>query len=135
MTKYQGKDSRNEGTLERTEHGDHGDEGLKDFPLIRGDFRQAPAELIAELRCRRSQHYIGYYENDEGQSLIFLHPDYSETGMLYHGGRDWERFQVVEGVVRQPVLKHAERAWLAACWHSSSRQRELKAEMRASGVG
>lgn len=109
--------------------------GLENFPLIRGDYRQAPADLVAELRCR-SQHYVGYYENDEGQPLIFLRPDYSETGMLYHGGRSWERFQVVEGVVQQPVLKHAERAWLAACWHSSCRQRELSAQRkRASGLG
>jgi hypothetical protein len=112
---------------------DPDDGGADGLLLIRGGKGPPPARLKAELR-HQQEHYFGYYENEDRELLIFVHPRYSETGTLYHGGRAWEHFKVVEGVVRQPVLRHVERAWLAACWLSSNQQRErLAHERRRAG--
>lgn len=84
-----------------------------------------PKALIRQIK-RREDVYVGYYESGEGHPLVFTRSRFGENAWLYHGGRDWQRIQVVEGVVRQNILTKAERAWVATCWLASSRQRDRR---------
>lgn len=91
-----------------------------------------PKEVLEQLTRDRDEVYVGYYESGEGHTLVFVHHLFSEQAKLYHGGRDWQRFRVAEGAIRQDVLTKAERAWVATCWLASSRRRDQRATKRAA---
>lgn len=62
--------------------------------------------------------YHVYFENAQGEQLIFVYDRKADTGTLYHGDLGWEHPQPVEAGGRCPtvVLDEAERLWLRACW-------------------
>lgn len=62
--------------------------------------------------------YHAYFENAQGEQLLFVYERETDTGMLYHGDLGWEHPQPVEegGRCLNVILDEAETLWLRACW-------------------
>lgn len=65
-----------------------------------------------------SDRYHAYFENGQGEQLIFIYDRKADTGTLYHGDLGWDDPQPVEEGGRCPnvILDEAETLWLRACW-------------------
>lgn len=65
----------------------------------------------------RPGQYTGYFENENGEQMIFVFDRCSGTGRLYAGDAGWETtFQVVNGQAQGLIMSSAEIQWLRACW-------------------
>jgi len=61
--------------------------------------------------------YHAYFENAQGEQLIFIYDREADTGTLYHGDLGWnEPRPVLDGKCPSVVLDEAETMWLRACW-------------------
>lgn len=61
--------------------------------------------------------YVGYFENEHGEQMIFVFDRQGKTGCLYAGDAHWETtYKVVDGVVPGMILSSMEGQWLRACW-------------------
>lgn len=71
--------------------------------------------------------YHAYFENAQGEQLIFIYDREADTGTLSHGDLGWEHPQLVEEGGRCPsvVLDEAETLWLRACWLAATALRRL----------
>jgi len=68
----------------------------------------------------RPGQYLGYFENEYNEQMIFVFDRDSGTGWLYAGDVGWETpHQVVDGRVEELVLDTAEELWLRACWSAA----------------
>ena len=66
-------------------------------------------------------HYHAYFENAQGEQLIFVYDREANTGTLYHGDLGWETPRpVVDGTCPTVVLDEAEMLWLRACWMAAT---------------
>lgn len=64
-----------------------------------------------------SGRYHAYFENAQGEQLIFIYDREADTGTLYHGDAGWgQPCPVKDGMCPNLVLDEAEMLWLRACW-------------------
>jgi len=69
----------------------------------------------------RPHQYLGYFENEYGEQMIFLFDQDNGTGMLYAGDAGWETpYEVVDGVAINLVMNREELLWLQACWKAAT---------------
>ena len=69
----------------------------------------------------RPEQYLGYFENEYGEQMIFLFDQDNETGRLYAGDAEWETpYEVVNGQVLELIMNPTERQWLRACWQAAT---------------
>ncbi len=69
----------------------------------------------------RPGQYLGYFENEYSEQMIFVFDRGSGTGRLYAGDAGWETvYEVVDGVVRELILTSEEGLWLRACWEAAT---------------
>ena len=62
-----------------------------------------------------------YFENAQGEQLIFIYDREADTGTLYHGDLGWNQPRpVVDGKCPSIVLDEAETLWLRACWMAAT---------------
>ena len=65
--------------------------------------------------------YLGYFENEYGEQMIFVFDRSSGTGRLYAGDAGWETpYEVVNGVAQELIMGSEESLWLRACWHAAT---------------
>ena len=65
--------------------------------------------------------YLGYFENEFGEQMIFVFDQSTGTGLLYADDAGWETpYAVVDGVAPGLVMQSAERLWLWACWEAAT---------------
>ena len=65
--------------------------------------------------------YLGYFESEFGEQMIFEFDRSSGTGRLYAGDAGWETpYEVVDGVAPELVMRSEERLWLQACWEAAT---------------
>lgn len=74
--------------------------------------------------------YHAYFENAQGEQLIFVFVREADTGTLYHGDMGWDHPQPVEEGGRCPdlILDEAETLWLRACWLAATAFRRFRKE-------
>lgn len=86
--------------------------------------RASPAPVIEQ----RSGRYLGYFENEFGEQLVFVHEDGEPDATVFLGDVDWEPRRVSDGGglpdAGDLVLNEEERAFLIACWIATARRRE-----------
>jgi len=69
----------------------------------------------------RAGQYLGYFENQYGEQMIFLFDRRSGTGQLYAGDAGWETpYEVVDGIAKELILRPEEGRWLRACWEAAT---------------
>ena len=67
--------------------------------------------------------YLGYFENQHGEQMIFIFDRRSGAGRLYAGDAGWETpCEVVDGVTKELILGPEEGLWLRACWEAATRE-------------
>jgi hypothetical protein len=65
--------------------------------------------------------YHAYFENTQGEQLIFIYDREADTGTLYHGDLGWDQPRPVEdGRCPSIILDEAETLWLRACWMAAT---------------
>lgn len=68
--------------------------------------------------------YHAYFENAQGEQLIFVFDREAKTGTLYHGDASWDHPCLVEeGMCPDLVLDDVETLWLRACWLAATELR------------
>jgi len=68
--------------------------------------------------------YHAYFENAQGEQLIFIYDYDADTGTLYHGDAGWDQpCPVKDGTCPELVLDEAETLWLRACWLAATELR------------
>lgn len=61
--------------------------------------------------------YHSYFENAQGEQLIFVYDYDTYAGTLYHGDLGWDQPRPVEdGKCPSIILDEAEMLWIQACW-------------------
>jgi len=69
----------------------------------------------------RPGQYLGYFENEFGEQMIFVFDRGTEMGLLYAGDAGWETpHKVVGGVAPKLAMRSDERLWLWACWEAAT---------------
>jgi hypothetical protein len=69
----------------------------------------------------RAGQYLGYFENEYGEQMIFVFDQRGGTGRLYAGDAGWETpYEVVDGVAKELILRPEEGLWLRACWEAAT---------------
>lgn len=72
----------------------------------------------------RPGQYLGYFENEYGEQMIFVFDRARGMGQLYSGDAGWETpYQVVDGVAINLVMNSDEALWLQACWKAATGSR------------
>ena len=67
-----------------------------------------------------STQYIGYFQNRNGEQLVFVYDDLTASGTLYHGDADWVPYPLSnEGIPDNLVLSADEQLWLDLCWRAA----------------
>ncbi len=65
--------------------------------------------------------YHAYFENAQGEQLIFVYDRETNSGTLYHGDLGWDKPRsVADGTCPSVVLDEAESLWLRACWMAAT---------------
>jgi hypothetical protein len=60
--------------------------------------------------------YRNYFENQNGEQVIFLYDSEQECGTLTMSDAGWEHpYDSVDGKVAELILNHPEQAWLLTC--------------------
>jgi len=68
--------------------------------------------------------YHAYFENAQGEQLIFIYDYDADTGTLYHGDAGWDQpCPVKDGMCPDLILDEAETLWLRACWLAATELR------------
>ena len=68
----------------------------------------------------RPGQYLGYFENQYSEQMIFVFDRCLGTGRLYAGDAGWETpYEVVDGVAQELILTPEEGLWLRACWEAA----------------
>lgn len=63
------------------------------------------------------RRYYSYFENAQGEQLIFIYDYEANASTLYHGDLGWEHpCPVEDGKCRSIIMDEAEQLWLRACW-------------------
>jgi hypothetical protein len=73
-----------------------------------------------------SNRYVGFFQNDFGEALIFVQEKGQAEASLYHADMEWEPQKINHPVDIPIILSEEERYWLAACWEASKFIRESK---------
>ncbi len=77
--------------------------------------------------------YRSYFENQNGEQVIFLYDYEQECGTLYMGDAGWEHpYEVVDGKVPELTLNRPEQTWLSACWEASGALKRRASEYAKS---
>jgi hypothetical protein len=76
--------------------------------------------------------YLGYFQNQHGEQLIFHQAKGAPEGSLWHGDMEFERHAVRRGET-DLIMNTGERVWLVSCWAESRllRNEELDETARA----
>lgn len=98
--------------------------GVHEDEFLRvSDHHAAAAPAIEE----RPGRYLGYFENQFGEQLVFVHEDGELDATVFHGDVDWEPRRVTDASglpdVGDLVLNEEERAFLIACWIATAWRR------------
>ncbi len=68
--------------------------------------------------------YLGYFENQHGEQVVFVYDRDSSRAMVYVGDAGWDApHAVVDGAVPDLVLSETERLWVHACWQAATANR------------
>jgi hypothetical protein len=89
--------------------------------------KQSPAcGTPPEIDGNTPHRYHSYFENAQGEQLIFLYDYESDQGTLNHGDLGWDQPHPAEegGQCPSVVLDGAERLWLRACWMAATALRK-----------
>ena len=79
-----------------------------------------------QIDANTPNRYHSYFENAQGEQLIFVFDYAKNEALLYHGDAGWEHPQPVhDGITPNVVLDEAERLWLRACWMAATEGRGL----------
>ena len=69
----------------------------------------------------RPNQYLGYFENEHREQVVFVYDRDSDQGILYLGDAGWETpHAVVNGAVPDLTLSETELRWLHACWQAAT---------------
>jgi hypothetical protein len=69
--------------------------------------------------------YHAYFENAQGEQLIFIYDREADKAMLYHGDLGWDQPRPeVDGKCPSIILDEAETLWLRACWMAATALRK-----------
>lgn len=69
----------------------------------------------------RPDQYLGYFENEFGEQMIFVFDRSTGTGLLYAGDAGWETpYEVVDGIAPELIMRSDEKLWLRACWEAAT---------------
>jgi hypothetical protein len=69
--------------------------------------------------------YLGYFENQYGEQIVFVFDRDSNHAVLYLGDAGWQTpHAVVGGAVPDLVLSETERLWVRACWQAATANRK-----------
>jgi hypothetical protein len=69
----------------------------------------------------RRSDYLGYFENQYGEQVVFVYDHDAGRAVLYLGDAGWETAHtVVDGAAPELVLSGTERLWLRACWEAAT---------------
>lgn len=61
--------------------------------------------------------YTSYFENEEGEQLVFTYDKEKDIGALYHGDYGWENPVILSpGSTLPIILDKEEQEWLLLCW-------------------
>ena len=71
----------------------------------------------------RPGSYFGYFQNQYGEAWLFEYDPDRGRGYLWGEDVDWERHEVVGGLVPALNLNRHELAWLRACWEAATESR------------
>jgi hypothetical protein len=64
--------------------------------------------------------YRSYFENMNGEQLLFHQARGDAHGSLWHGDVEFTRFVVSRGQAEEIILEPGEKLWLIACWQESA---------------
>ena len=74
-----------------------------------------------QIDANTPNRYHAYFENAQGEQLIFIYDRESDTGTLYHGDLGWEQPRPVEdGKCPSVLLDEADMLWLRSCWMAAT---------------
>jgi hypothetical protein len=95
---------------------------MSDRPLILQISNHHTASCGTPPRIEeRTGQYLGYFENQYGEQMIFVFDQHSGTGRLYAGDAGWETpYEVVNGAAKELILTPEEGLWLRACWEAAT---------------
>jgi len=66
-------------------------------------------------------HYTAYFENLEGEQLVFQYNRKEHKCVLWHGDLGWDKPQdVKDGIVPDIILSREEKIWLKLVWAVAS---------------
>ncbi|WP_059009839.1 hypothetical protein [Streptomyces specialis] len=78
-----------------------------------------------------AEDYVGYFQNEYGEELVFAQHRGEKTARLWHSDADWEMFRVgdhsirvdgqIDGMitVADLIINRAEATWLSSCLAAS----------------
>jgi hypothetical protein len=77
---------------------------------------------------QRPGRYLGYFENEFGEQLVFVHDQGEPHATLFFGDVDWEPRRVSDAAglpdAGDLILDEGERAFVSACWIATAWRRE-----------
>lgn len=76
-----------------------------------------PPDLMAD-----TTRYTGYFENAEGEQLVFQYDRKNKKGTLWHGDYHWEHPVAVENGHCPLTLSRDESEWLRLVWHIATQR-------------
>lgn len=76
--------------------------------------------------------YHSYFENEHGEQSLFVYDYDSESGTVWCGDAGWDRPYPVDSgdEIDTLPLTDIEQMWLKVCWHTATRNKEARAELR-----
>ncbi|NWJ98197.1 MAG: hypothetical protein HXX20_20775 [Chloroflexi bacterium] len=79
------------------------------------------AGIPPQVDDKQAGRYLGYFENEYSEQLIFIYDYSSGQGTLYLGDADWATaYPVQDGKAADLLLGNSELLWLTACWKAAT---------------
>lgn len=99
-----------------------------------GNKQSASSGTPPSIDGNTPNRYHAYFENAQGEQLIFIFDRETDKGTLYHGDLGWDQPRPVEegGKCPSVVLDEAEMLWLRACWMAATALRDLRRRLHGN---
>lgn len=105
---------------------------------------QAPSEIESILArlcggAITAEDYVGYFQNEHGEELVFAQRRGEKTARLWHSDADWEMFRIGDHSIRLDgewdgmitvedlIINRQEATWLSSCLAASRHLRPGRA--------
>ena len=76
--------------------------------------------------------YTAYFENGEGEQLVFQYDYRQKKATLWHGDYSWEHPVPVMGGGTTLTMSHEEREWLQLVWRVATRRESDEFQLRSA---